>query len=84
MGAPLRLWESIAVAGCEHRLHGNIQTDPIALRDKDRRHPIFRPKDHADLLALIQQRRDASATLPRLLVRPHQKALGAPDRGKIE
>ena len=84
MGAPLGLRESIAVAGCQYRLYGSIQTDSIALRDKDRRYPIFRPKDHADLLALIQQQRNAPATCPRLLVRPHWTTLRTPDRGKIE
>jgi len=53
MGTPLGLRESIATACCKHRLHGGIQTDPIALGDKDRRHPIFCPKDHPDLLALM-------------------------------
>jgi len=53
MGTPLGLRKSIAAAGCEHRLHGGVQTDPIALGDKDRRHPIFCPKDHPDLLALM-------------------------------
>ena len=71
MGTPLGLWESIAAAGCQHRLHGGIQIDPIALRDKERCHPVFCPKNYTDLLALIQQRRNAPATLPRLLVRPH-------------
>ena len=71
MGAPLGLRKSIAATGCEHRLHGGIQTNPIALGNKDRRYPIFCPKDHADLFAAIEQRLKATTALPGFLMRPH-------------
>jgi hypothetical protein len=84
VGTPRGLGKPIAGAGVQHRLHGSIQTDPIALGDEDRRNPMSCPEHSADLFAAIEEGLEASATFPWLPVRTHQEALGAADRRPTE
>ena len=84
MSAPGRLGESVAGKGIEDCLYGGIQTDPIALRDKDRRHAMSSPDHCADLFTSIEERLDTPSTFGRRPVRAHQEAFRAADRRKVE
>jgi len=84
VSAPSRLGESVAGKGIEDCLYGGIQTDPIALRNIDRRHAMSGPHDCADLLASIEERFDTPSTFGGHPVRAHQEAFRAADRGEVE
>jgi hypothetical protein len=79
-----RLRDAVAGGALQNDLHGALEAHPVALRDKDRLHAVFRSHDGPDPLFIVDKGRLLPAPFARLPGRADKPCLGTPHRGDVQ
>ena len=79
-----RFRDAVAAGALQNDLHGALEAHPVALRDKDRLHAVFRSHDGPDLLSIATRGDRCPRLSPGSPNVPIKPCLGAPHGGNIQ